>query len=143
MVSFLSIVIGTSMRSMSQSSQKGLPEKNLEETIKIKITHEGTHAPNVFVQHETSQVFPDGGSALEQPDGHTSTETGQSPKRTFEGGERVSMGLMPDATKAFEAEGVIIVRARDGANGRAIIFKGQAERAGAQKLRGNLKREDG
>ena len=53
------------------------------------------------------------------------------------------MGLMPDATKAFEAEGVIIVRARDGANGCAIIVKGHAECAGAQKLRGNLKREDG
>ena len=125
------------MRSTPQSSQKGLSENNMEDTIKIKITHEGTHALNAFVQHETFQVFPDGGSALEQLNGHTSTETGQSPKRTFEGGERVSMGLMP-----FEAEGVIVVRARDGANGRAIIFKGHAECAGAQKRR-NLKREDG
>ena len=131
------------MRSMSQSSHKGLPEKNTEDTIKIKIIHEGTHALNAFVQHETSQVFPDGGSALEQLNGHTPIETGQSPKRTFEGGERVSMGLKPNSTKAFEAAGVIIARARDRANGRAIISKEQTERAGAQKLRGSLKRDDG
>jgi hypothetical protein len=55
------------------------------------------------------------------------------------------MALIPDATKALEAERAIIVRARDEANDRmkSIIIKGQAERAGAQKFRGNLKRDDG
>ena len=55
------------------------------------------------------------------------------------------MALIPDATKALEAEGAIIVWARDEANDRmkSIIIKGQAERAGAQKFRGNLQRDDG
>ena len=57
------------------------------------------------------------------------------------------MALIPDATKALEAERAIIVRARDEANDRMkriiylSIIKGQAERASAQKLRGSLKRE--
>ena len=55
------------------------------------------------------------------------------------------MALIPDATKALEAEGAIIVLARYDSNDRmkSIIIKGRAERAGAQKFRGNLKCDDG
>ena len=55
------------------------------------------------------------------------------------------MALIPEATKALEAEGAIIVWARDEANDRieSFITKGQAERAGAHKFRGNLQRDDG
>ena len=69
----------------------------------------------------------------------------QTTKGAFKGTERDSIALIPDATKALEAEGVIIVWARDEANDqmKSIIIKGQAERAGAQKFRGNLQRDDG
>ena len=90
-------------------------------------------------------MFPNGCSALEHSDGHTFAVFRQTTKGAFKGAKRDSMALIPDATKALEAEGAIIVWARDEANDRikSIIIKGQAERAGAQKFRGNLKRDDG
>ena len=77
--------------------------------------------------------------------GSAFAELRQTTKGVFEGAARDSMALIHDATKALEAEGAIIERARDEANDRmkSIIIKGQAERAGAQKLRGSLKRGDG
>jgi len=103
------------------------------------------HDSNVFAQQETFQVFHNGCSALKHSDGHTFAEFSQTTKGDFKGAERDSMALIPDATKALEAEGAIIVWARDEANDqmKRIIIKEQAERAGAQKFRGNLQRDDG
>ena len=45
-------------------------------------------------------------------------EIRQTTKGVFEGAARDSMALIPDATKALEAERAIVVRARDEANDR-------------------------
>jgi hypothetical protein len=145
MATFLSIAMGISMRSMPQSLSKGLSEEKMGNKINIKITNIAIHDNNVCAQQETFQVFHNGCSVLKHSDGHTFAKFRQTTKGDFKGAERDSMALIPDATKALEAEGAIIVWARDEANDRmkSIIIKGQAERAGAQKLRGNLKRDDG
>ena len=145
MATFLSIAMGISMRSMSQSLQKGLFEEKMGDNINIKIANIAIHDRNVCAQQETFQVFLNGCFALEHSDGHTFAVFRQTTKGPFKGAERDSMALIPEATKALEAEGAIIVWARDEANDRmkSIIIKGQAERAGAQKFRGSLKRDDG
>ena len=103
MATFLSIAMGISMRSMSQSLQKGLSQEKIGKKITIKITKIAIHDSNVCAQQETFQVFHNGCSALKHSDGHTFAEFRQTTKGAFKGAERDSMALIPDATKALEA----------------------------------------
>ena len=63
-------------------------------------------------------MFPNGFSALGHSDENTFAEFRLTAKGVFKGSERDSMALIPDATKALEVEGSIIVWARDEANDR-------------------------